>query len=67
MHVQINGEMREVSNQLTVSSLIEELKLPHDRLAIELNRAVIRRNDWPVTALGEGDKIEIVHFVGGGL
>lgn len=66
MHLQINGEIKELPTPLSLSALIESLKLPHDRLAIELNRLVIRRSEWPLTMLNEGDKIEIVHFVGGG-
>jgi thiamine biosynthesis protein ThiS len=46
--------------------LIEELGLTPERLAIEVNRRIIRRADWPSTTLAEGDKVEIVHFVGGG-
>ena len=66
MHVEINGERREVEDELTVRELIEKLSLAPERLAIELNRQVVRRADWPRTTLGEGDRVEIVHFVGGG-
>ena len=66
MHVEINGERREVEEQLTVRELIEKLSLAPERLAIELNRQVVRRADWPHTPLKDGDRLEIVHFVGGG-
>jgi thiamine biosynthesis protein ThiS len=46
--------------------MVRLLELPRERIAIELNQAVIRRAEWPATKLREGDKIEIVHFVGGG-
>lgn len=66
MHVEINGERREVEDELTVRELIEKLSLAPERLAIELNRQVVRRADWPHTPLKDGDRLEIVHFVGGG-
>jgi len=46
--------------------LITALDLPVARIAIELNREVVRRSDWGSTMLNDGDRIEIVHFVGGG-
>ncbi len=66
MHVEINGETRVLEEQITLVGLIEYLKLAPERLAIELNQTVVRRADWPNTPLKEGDRIEIVHFVGGG-
>jgi thiamine biosynthesis protein ThiS len=65
--IQVNGERREVSAPLTLADLVDHLKLAADRLAIELNQRVIRRVDWQQTVLSEGDRVEIVHFVGGGL
>lgn len=53
--------------RLTLSDLIKHLSLTPERLAIEHNREVVRRADWPNTLLSEGDRIEIVHFVGGGV
>lgn len=66
MHVEINGERREVEDEITVRELIEKLSLAPERLAIELNRQVLRRASWPNTHLKDGDRVEIVHFVGGG-
>ncbi len=66
MRVQINGEPREVRAGLTLRELVAELQLPAERLAIERNRAVVRRTSWAETLISEGDLIEIVHFVGGG-
>lgn len=66
MHVQINGEAREVADKLKLSELVGELSLAPERVAIELNKQVVRRNQWPTTTLTDGDRIEIVHFVGGG-
>lgn len=46
--------------------LVEELSMPERRLAVELNGIVVRKADWAETTLNAGDRIEIVHFVGGG-
>jgi thiamine biosynthesis protein ThiS len=65
MKVFVNGELREVEIS-TLAELITELDLPVARIAIELNREVVRRSDWGSTMLKDEDRIEIVHFVGGG-
>ena len=62
----MNGEAREVADQLTLQELVAELSLTPERVAIELNLKVVRRALWAETALSEGDRLEIVHFVGGG-
>jgi thiamine biosynthesis protein ThiS len=66
LRVYINGESREVSGPASLAELIAQLELPAARIAVELNRSVIRRADWSDTTLEDGDRIEIVHFVGGG-
>lgn len=66
MRVIVNGEERELPERLTLEALIDYLALARERLAIERNREVVRRADWPLTVLAENDKIEIIHFVGGG-
>ncbi|HZN09013.1 MAG TPA: sulfur carrier protein ThiS [Pyrinomonadaceae bacterium] len=66
MRVYVNGEPREINQPLTLAELVAELDLPPARIAIELNRTVVRRNDWSATTLNDEDRIEIVHFVGGG-
>ena len=66
MRLTINGEAREVPDNLTLEALIHQLELVPERLAIERNREVVRRSDWPQTPLAEDDRIEIIHFVGGG-
>jgi len=65
MKVFVNGELREVEIS-TLAELITELDLPVARIAVELNREVVRRSDWGSTMLKDEDRIEIVHFVGGG-
>jgi len=66
MRVEINGESRDVPERLDLAELLRHLSLPDQRVAVELNCEVIRRSDWPSRMVREGDKIEIVHFVGGG-
>jgi thiamine biosynthesis protein ThiS len=64
--VQINGESREVGAGTTLDDLVGELSLAPTRIAVELNQRVVRRDKWAETILADGDRIEIVHFVGGG-
>lgn len=66
LRVYVNGEARELSDPTSLAELITQLDLPAARIAVELNLAVVRRNDWGSTILKDGDRIEIVHFVGGG-
>ena len=56
-----------MADQSTLNDLVDELALPPARIAIELNGTVIRRDQWPEIVLNEDDRLEIVHFVGGGL
>jgi len=70
MKLQINGEVREFVNAgvpFTLTTLIERLGMKADRVAVELNRDIAPRDRWAQTSLNDGDKLEIVHFVGGGL
>lgn len=69
MKLQINGEQRNFANTpipFTLSALVESLGMKADRIAVELNREIVPRDLWTNTALNEGDRLEIVHFVGGG-
>ena len=66
MLIQLNGESRDVSEGSMLSDLVHELSLAPARIAIEVNQQVLRHDQWARTALAEGDRIEIVHFVGGG-
>lgn len=65
MKLQINGQEKEISAS-TVADLVDQLGLKGDRVAIELNRDIVPRAKWAETPLHEGDKLEMVHFVGGG-
>jgi thiamine biosynthesis protein ThiS len=66
LRIQVNGQPQEVEENLSLSQLVTSLDLKPEQIAIELNQEVIRRGDWPNNDLRDGDKIEIVHFVGGG-
>lgn len=66
MQILLNGEKKEFFESLSLQTLVENLQLNPQRVAIELNRLIIKRKDWPSIILQEGDQLEIVHFVGGG-
>ena len=67
MKLHINGEEREFSDGLTLAALLEQLGMKADRVAVELNRAIVSRDLWNETRLQGGDRLEIVQFVGGGV
>ena len=66
MRILVNGEPRDVADNSSLQDLIAILSLKAERLAVELNNSVVRRGDWERTILRHDDKVEIVHFVGGG-
>jgi thiamine biosynthesis protein ThiS len=69
MNLCINGDIRpftHVAPGFTLAALIESLGMKSDRVAVELNREIAPRDRWNQIALKEGDRLEIVHFVGGG-
>ena len=58
MRVYINGESKEVQGNPSLADLITQLDLPATRIAVELNREVVRRGDWGETMLHDDDRIE---------
>ena len=66
MNIYVNGELRDVPENLTLAALLEWLKLPTDRVAVERNREIASRSTWAETLIQPGDRLEVVHFVGGG-
>ena len=68
MTLHINGEARTFADPApsTLAALIESLGMKSDRVAVELNRDIVPRDRWAVTELHNDDRLEIVHFVGGG-
>lgn len=66
MNIEVNGEARDVPAGTTVRALLETLGLGDTLVAVERNREIIPRARHTETEVAEGDRLEIVHFVGGG-
>lgn len=66
MRIEVNGEPREVAPGTTVLGLLDELGLTGVLVAVERNRDIVPRAEHARTAVAEGDRLEIVQFVGGG-
>ena len=66
MQIILNGEPRDVPSETNLQDLLRLLELKEDRVAVELNRGIVRRDRWPETLLRDQDHLEIVQFVGGG-
>ena len=66
MRVTVNGEARDFVSGISVAGLIEVLDLDPRRLGIERNRQIVPKSSYQQTVLADNDRIEIVHFVGGG-
>jgi len=66
MKIQLNGQEREFSDHISLAILIAQLGMKEDRVAVELNHSIVPRDLWLQTSLAEGDRLEVVHFVGGG-
>lgn len=66
MQLLVNGEPKTSAEPITVAEFIEQLGRKGDRVAVELNREILPRGRWKETQLRDGDRLEIVQFVGGG-
>ena len=66
MRIHVNGEPRDIEEGLSLSQFVATLPLKPEQIAVELNHTVVRRAAWEETLLKADDKVEIVHFVGGG-
>ncbi|MCM2329999.1 sulfur carrier protein [Geopseudomonas sagittaria] len=66
MHIQLNGEALDLPDGLSVADLLERLELTGKRVAVELNLDIVPRSQHAATRLGEGDRVEVVHAIGGG-
>ena len=66
MRITLNGDPYELDQPLTVAELLARLEIDPRRVAIEHNLSILKRLAFPQTILVEGDRIEIVNFVGGG-
>ena len=66
IEITVNGRSTEISRGQTVFDLLLALDIKPDRVAVELNREIVKQRDWSVTRVDAGAQVEIVHFVGGG-
>lgn len=66
IQVAINGEIRSIADGQTIRQLLESLELDPARVAVELDRRIVKPRDWESTAIAGGACLEIVQFVGGG-
>ncbi|MFN9920813.1 MAG: sulfur carrier protein ThiS [Acidobacteriota bacterium] len=64
--VEVNGQRQEIPSGLNIRTLLDFLDVDPQRVAVELNRAIIRKTEWEATVLAANDQIEVVMFVGGG-
>ncbi len=64
--IHLNGEPKKIPEGMSLAALLESLKLAADRVAVERNLEIVPRDRWPKTPLESGDRLEVVHFVGGG-
>jgi sulfur carrier protein len=64
--IQLNGNKLELKNKHSIFTLLKKYKMDNKKIAIELNGKIINRNKYKSTYVKDKDKIEIVHFIGGG-
>ena len=64
--IKINGKLSTIQDNVTLYSYLKKLKVPLKKVAIELNREIVNKNYLKKIKLKKNDKIEIVHFIGGG-
>jgi sulfur carrier protein len=66
MRIEVNGEAQNVAPDITLGVLLQTLGVGDGPVAVERNRQIVPRAEHASTQLREGDKLEVVHFVGGG-
>ena len=64
--IQLNGSPYEINIETNLNQLLNKLKIQKTKVAIEINGVIIEKNKYPKVILNKGDKVEIVHFIGGG-
>ena len=64
--IQLNGRRLELNNKCSITALLKKYKIDSKKIAVELNGQIINRNKYKLIYLKNKDKIEIVHFIGGG-
>lgn len=66
MNISLNGEKKTVPDNITVTGLLEFLNIRHQRVAVELNMEIVKKDKYSATSIKEGDSLEVVSFMGGG-
>ena len=64
--IQLNGNSYEIDTETNLNQLLNKLKIQKTKVAIEVNGVIVEKNKYPKVILNKGDKVEIVHFIGGG-
>ena len=64
--IQLNGSEYEINTESNLNQLLNKLKISKNKVAIEVNGAIVEKNKYIEVFLNKGDKVEIVHFIGGG-
>ena len=64
--IQLNGSPYVINNETNLNQLLNKLRIQKNKVAIEVNGVIIEKNKYPKVILNKGDKVEIVHFIGGG-
>ena len=64
--IQLNGNPHKINTETNLNQLLNKLKIQKTKVAIELNGVIVEKNKYPQVILNKGDKVEIVHFIGGG-
>ena len=64
--IQLNGKAYEINNETNLNQLLNKLKIQKNKVAIEVNGTIIEKKKYPKVILVKNDKVEIVHFIGGG-
>ena len=64
--IQLNGSSYEINNETNLNQLLKKLKIQKNKVAIEVNGVIVEKNKYPNLILNKDDKVEIVHFIGGG-
>jgi thiamine biosynthesis protein ThiS len=66
MQITLNGEKRDIPDGLTVEALLEHLEIKPGRVAVEINETIVRKATYAETLVKDGDRVEVVQFMGGG-
>lgn len=66
VEIMLNGDRKDVPEGATLAKILTFLGIPEDRVAVELNRKIVRKTEWESCVVAAGAELEVVHFVGGG-